>query len=38
MKIEKMGQDFFFFFEKMGQDLSYNLYSEIFFLFLKVFK
>ena len=27
------------FFEKMGQDLSYNLYSEIFFfLFLKVFK
>ena len=25
-------------FEKMGQDLSYNLYSEIFFLFLKVFK
>ena len=26
-----------FFLEKMGQDLSYNLYSE-FFLFLKVFK
>ena len=26
------------FFEKMGQNLSYNLYSEIFFLFLKVFK
>ena len=26
------------FFEKMGQHLSYNLYSEIFVLFLKVFK
>ena len=26
------------FFENMGQDLFYNLYSEIFFLFLKVFK
>ena len=26
------------FFEKMGQDLSYNLYSEIFFWFLKGFK
>ena len=25
-------------FEKMGQDLSYNLYSEMFFWFLKVFK
>ena len=27
-----------FFLKKMGQDLSYNLYSEIFSLFLKVFK
>ena len=34
MKID----DSTFFFEKMGQDLSCNLYSEIFFLFLKVFK
>ena len=33
MKID----DSTFFFEKMGQNLSYNLYSEIFFLFLKFF-
>ena len=34
MKID----DSTFFGKKMGQDLSYNLYSEIFFASLKVFK
>ena len=29
----KIDDSTFFFWKKMGQDLSYNLYSEIFFVF-----